>query len=93
MKKYIQIRIHGRGGQGAVTAANLIAKAAFYEGKFSQAFPNFGVERRGAPVEAFVRISSEPVRIQSQIYQPDFLIVQDPTLLKLVPDVLEGIKK
>ncbi|MEA2088527.1 MAG: pyruvate ferredoxin oxidoreductase subunit gamma [Patescibacteria group bacterium] len=87
-----EIRIHGRGGQGVVTASELIAIAAFYEGKESQAFPNFGVERRGAPIEAYARISDKPIRLRSQIYEPDFIIVQDDTLIGVV-DLFKGIKK
>ncbi len=92
MKDFLEVRIHGRGGQGSVTAAELIAVAAFYEGKHSQAFPNFGVERRGAPVEAYARISDKPIRLRSQVYQPDIVIVQDPTLIKAV-DLFAGLKK
>ncbi len=87
----IEIRIHGRGGQGSVTAAELLAVAAFDDGREAQAFPAFGVERRGAPVLAFCRIDSEPIRIRSQIYEPDYVIVQDPTLMDTV-DVLAGLK-
>lgn len=87
----IEVRIHGRGGQGVVTAAELIAIAAFYEGRESQAFPNFGVERRGAPIEAYARISDEPIKLRSQIYEPDIIVVQDSTLLGVV-DVFRGIK-
>ncbi len=87
-----EIRIHGRGGQGSVTAAELLAVAAFADGKFSQAFPAFGVERRGAPVQAFTRIADVPIRLRSQIYSPDFVIVQDPTLLESV-DVASGLKE
>jgi len=76
-----QIRIHGRGGQGVVTAAELIAIAAFYDGKVSQAFPSFGVERTGAPIESYARISDEFIRTREQIHEPDILIVQDSTLL------------
>lgn len=79
-----QIRIHGRGGQGAVTAAELIAIAAHFDGKEAQAFPSFGVERTGAPVEAFARISDTPIRLRSHIYHPDILIIQDATLLHSV---------
>jgi len=79
-----EIRVHGRGGQGSVTAAELLAVAAFYDGRFSQAFPAFGVERRGAPVMAFVRLDDRPIRIRSQIYEPDHVIVQDPTLVEVV---------
>ncbi|MDD3246721.1 MAG: pyruvate ferredoxin oxidoreductase subunit gamma [Methanosarcina sp.] len=86
-----EIRIHGRGGQGSVTAAEMISIAAFEDGKFSQAFPAFGVERRGAPVQAFTRISDSPIRLRSQIYTPDYVIVQDATLLETV-DVASGIK-
>lgn len=77
----IQTRIHGRGGQGVVTAAELIALAAFYDGKESQAFPAFGVERTGAPIMAFARISDKPIKTREQIYRPDFLIIQDATLI------------
>lgn len=77
----IQIRIHGRGGQGVVTAAELIAIAAFKNGKIAQAFPSFGVERTGAPVESFARIDDKPIRTREQVNNPDILIVQDPTLL------------
>lgn len=85
----IQIRIHGRGGQGVVTAAELIAIAAFYDGKEAQAFPSFGVERTGAPVESYARISDQPIRLREQIYQPDIIIVQDATLIGTV-DILKG---
>jgi len=87
----IEIRIHGRGGQGSVTAAELLAVAAFDDGREAQAFPAFGVERRGAPVQAFCRISEKPIRRRSQIYSPDYVIVQDPTLMDTV-DVLAGLK-
>lgn len=86
-----EIRFHGRGGQGAVTAAEMIAVAAFEDKRFSQAFPAFGVERRGAPVMAFARISDHPIRIRSQIYEPDYVIVQDVTLLDVV-EVASGLK-
>ncbi|UZE92270.1 MAG: pyruvate ferredoxin oxidoreductase subunit gamma [Methanosarcinales archaeon] len=86
-----EIRIHGRGGQGSVTAAELLAVAAFEDGKYSQAFPAFGVERRGAPVQAFTRISDSPIRLRSQIYEPDYVIVLDPTLLEVV-EVASGAK-
>lgn len=88
----IQIRLHGRGGQGVVTAAELIAIASFFEGKETQAFPSFGVERTGAPIEAFARISDEPIRTREHIYEPDILIVQDATLLNTV-DISHGAKK
>ncbi len=86
-----EIRIHGRGGQGSVTAAELLAIAAFEDGLYSQAFPSFGVERRGAPVMAFVRLSDHTIRLRSQIYDPDYVIVQDSTLIEAV-DVAGGLK-
>lgn len=87
----IEIRIHGRGGQGNVVAANLLAMAAFEEGRYGQAFPNFGAERRGAPVVAFVRIADKPIQRRCQVQQPDYLIIQDDALL-LVPGVLDGLR-
>jgi pyruvate ferredoxin oxidoreductase gamma subunit/2-oxoisovalerate ferredoxin oxidoreductase gamma subunit len=87
-----EIRIHGRGGQGGVTAAELLARAAFKEGKWVQAIPFFGAERRGAPVKAFARLSDEPILIRSQVYNPDYVIVLDVSLLDLV-DVVEGLKE
>ncbi len=86
-----EIRIHGRGGQGVVTSSELLAIAAFNDGKQSQAFPNFGVERSGAPVEAFVRISDEKINLRQQVYKPDYVIVLDASLLSCV-DVLRGLK-
>ncbi len=77
----IQTRIHGRGGQGVVTAAELIALAAFYDGKESQAFPFFGVERSGAPIMAFARVSDKKIKTREQVYHPNFLIIQDATLI------------
>ena len=87
----IEIRFHGRGGQGVVVASNILAEAAFLEGKEVASFPFFGVERRGAPVTAYTRIDSRPIRIKSGIYAPDHVIVMDPSLLKAV-DVLAGLK-
>ncbi len=87
----IEIRFHGRGGQGAVTAAALLAKAAGYDNKFSQGFPAFGVERRGAPVKAFARIYDQPITIRSQVYKPDYIVILDPSLADL-PEVKEGMK-
>jgi pyruvate ferredoxin oxidoreductase gamma subunit len=87
-----ELRIHGRGGQGSVTAAELIAVAAFKSGVYSQAFPAFGVERRGAPVQAFVRFSDAKIRLRSQVYEPDYIIVQDSSLIKDV-DVFAGLKE
>ncbi|MBL7125552.1 MAG: pyruvate ferredoxin oxidoreductase subunit gamma [Dehalococcoidales bacterium] len=90
--RLIEIRWHGRGGQGAVTSAELVAQAAISEGKYAQAFPSFGPERRGAPVLAFVRISSqEPIRIRAEIAQPDVVAVLDPGLLRIV-NVASGLK-
>jgi len=88
----LEIRLHGRGGQGVVTAANLLASAAFADGKSAQAFPTFGSERMGAPVGSFVRIDKEKIRLRSQIYEPDIVIVQDPTLFGAI-DPLNGLKK
>jgi pyruvate ferredoxin oxidoreductase gamma subunit len=79
-----EIRIHGRGGQGVVTAAELLSVAAFFEDKHSQAFPTFGSERTGAPVVSYCRIDTKPIRLREPIVEPDALIVQDPTLLHQV---------
>lgn len=87
----IEYRIHGRGGQGSVAAAYLLASAAFEAGYMCQAFPSFGAERRGAPVAAFVRIDSNPIHLRSQVRRPDFLIVQDDTLL-LDSSITDGLK-
>src|SRR5512136_1875673 len=87
-----ELRIHGRGGQGSVTAAELIAVAAFKGGAFAQAFPAFGVERRGAPVQAFVRFDNKIIRKRSQVYEPDYIIVQDSALIKDV-NVFQGVKR
>lgn len=88
----IEIRIHGRGGQGAVTTGVIIAKAAFYDGKQTQSFPNFGVERAGAPVTAYARIDTKKINLRSQIYEPDCVIVLDSSLISQV-DVTQGLKK
>ncbi|MCB0876304.1 MAG: 2-oxoacid:acceptor oxidoreductase family protein [Solirubrobacterales bacterium] len=85
-----QVRIHGRGGQGVVTAAELLSVAAFDEGRHAQAFPTFGSERTGAPVVSFCRIDDEPIRVREPIAEPDALIVQDPTLLHQV-DLFSGL--
>ena len=87
----IEIRIHGRGGQGNVAAAELLSIAAFKDGKFAQAFPSFGAERIGAPVQAFVRIDDKKIRTREEVRTPDYLIVQDSFLIGAVP-VLDGIK-
>lgn len=88
----MEIRFHGRGGQGAVTAARLLAEAAFLEGKYTQAFPFFGAERRGAPVVAFARIDKKPIRIRTQIYEPNHVVVLD-SLLPQTVDVTAGLKR
>jgi pyruvate ferredoxin oxidoreductase gamma subunit len=87
-----QIRIHGRGGQGVVTAAELLSVAALREGRHAQAFPNFGSERNGAPVVAFCRIDTHPIRLREPILAPDAIIIQDPTLLHQV-DVFGGLTR
>jgi len=85
----IQIRIHGLGGQGAVTAAEILAIAGFKADYWAQAFPSFGVERAGAPVEAYVRLNNQPIRLREQIHQPDYLIVLDDSLVTKI-DLLHG---
>ena len=92
MKKGIEIRWHGRGGQGAKTAALLLADVAFKTGKHVQGFPEYGPERMGAPITAYNRISSDVIRVHSNIYDPDFVAVVDETLLHTV-DVTAGLKK
>jgi pyruvate ferredoxin oxidoreductase gamma subunit len=86
-----QIRIHGRGGQGVVTGAEMLSVAAFLEGRHAQAFPSFGSERTGAPVVAFCRIADKEIRLREPILEPDCLIVQDPTLFKVI-DVFAGLR-
>ncbi len=89
----VEIRWHGRGGQGSVTSTELLAQAAINEGKYAQAFPSFGPERRGAPVQAFLRINSkEPIRVRADITQPDVVVVLDPGLLRIV-NVTSGLKE
>ncbi|MBQ8298533.1 MAG: 2-oxoacid:acceptor oxidoreductase family protein [Clostridia bacterium] len=92
MSKLIEIRWHGRGGQGAKTASLLLADAAFNTGKYIQGFPEYGPERMGAPITAYNRISDEPITIHSNIYEPDFVVVVDDTLLEAV-DVTAGLKE
>lgn len=87
----LQIRIHGRGGQGVVTAAEMLSVAAFEQGRYAQAFPSFGSERTGAPVVAFCRIDDREIRLREPILAPDVLVVQDATLLHQV-DVFQGLK-
>ncbi len=88
----IEIIFHGRGGQGAVTSAEMLALAAISEGKYAQAFPNFGPERRGAPVIAFARIDTKPIRLRTKIYKPDVAVVLDPSLLTIV-NPTKGLKE
>lgn len=77
----LEVRFHGRGGQGAVTSAEIVAQAAIKQGMSAQAFPSFGPERRGAPVQAFLRVSDKPIRLRSKIYKPDSVLILDPTLI------------
>jgi pyruvate ferredoxin oxidoreductase gamma subunit len=86
-----EIRWHGRGGQGAVTSAELLAQAAISEGKYAQAFPAFGAERRGAPVTAFVRVDTKPIRVRAEITEPDIVVLLDSSLLRTV-DITSGLK-
>lgn len=88
----ITIKVAGRGGQGSVTSARILAIAAFNDGKQSQAFPNFGVERRGAPSYAYVRIDDKKIMDRSFVYEPDYLVVLDSSLLD-IPEAIEGVKK
>ena len=91
MDKLVEIRWHGRAGQGLVTAAKLLGETALGTGQYFQAFPDYGPERMGAPIRAYTRLSSEPIRIHSQIETPDVVLVLDPTLIGLV-DVVEGLQ-
>lgn len=88
----IEVRLHGRGGQGAVTSAELMAITAINQGQYAQAFPNFGAERRGAPVVAFFRIDQEPITTRNMIYHPNMVIVLDPSILRLI-DISAGLKE
>lgn len=90
MKKITEVRWHGRGGQGAVTASKLLATSAMAEDKYIQAFPEFGPERMGAPIQSFTRISDEPIKIHSHVTNPDMVVVLDPTLIGTV-DITEGL--
>jgi len=92
MNDMIEIRWHGRGGQGAKTASLLLADAAFNTGKYIQGFPEYGPERMGAPITAYNRISNSPIRLHSNIYEPDYVVVVDDTLLESV-DVTAGLKE
>ena len=88
----IEMRFHGRGGQGAVTSAELVAQAAIDTGKYATAFPSFGPERRGAPVVAFARVDEEPVRTRYKVYKPDVVVVLDPSLLEIA-NPAEGLSE
>ena len=90
-REYMEIRWHGRGGQGVVTAGKLLAEAALGTGQYFQAFPDYGPERMGAPIRAYTRLSSKPIHIHSQIEEPDVVMVLDPTLLGTV-NVTEGLQ-
>lgn len=92
MREIFEIRWHGRGGQGAKTASLLLADAAFSGGMYVQGFPEYGPERMGAPITAYNRISKNPVRVHSNIYEPDFVVVVDETLIESV-DVTKGLKE
>ena len=92
MKNTVEIRWHGRGGQGAKTAALLLADVAFKTGKYVQGFPEYGPERMGAPITAYNRISDEPITVHSNIYEPDYVVVVDESLLESI-DVTKGLKE
>lgn len=89
----IEIRWHGRGGQGVVTGSNLLARAAIVEGRYAQHFPEFGPERAGAPVRSYTRISDEPIEIHCGIYEPDIVVIIDPVMSKVPEDYSYGLKK
>src|SRR4029078_7196067 len=86
-----QVRIHGRGGQGVLSAAEMLSVAAFEEGRYAQAFPSFGSERMGAPVAAYCRIDGAPIRLREPVLEPDLVVVQDVTLLHAL-DLFEGLR-
>ena len=92
MNKTVEIRWHGRGGQGAKTAALLLADVAFKTGKYVQGFPEYGPERMGAPITAYNRISDQPITVHSNIYEPDYVVVVDESLLETI-DVTKGLKE
>lgn len=92
VKILIEVRFHGRGGQGAVTAADLLAVAGFKEGCYTLSFPMFGAEKRGTPVVSFLRISDEPIVARDEVYNPDYVVVLDPTVMETV-NVVAGLKK
>ncbi|MCX7966183.1 MAG: pyruvate ferredoxin oxidoreductase subunit gamma [Syntrophorhabdaceae bacterium] len=86
-----EVRFHGRGGQGAVTSAELVAQAAIKSNMYAQAFPSFGPERRGAPVQAFLRVSNKPIKLRAKVYHPDYVVILDSTLVGVV-NPAEGLK-
>jgi 2-oxoacid:acceptor oxidoreductase gamma subunit (pyruvate/2-ketoisovalerate family) len=88
----IEIRFHGRGGQGTVVASKILANSIFLDGKYSQSFPAFGVERRGAPVAAFLRVDEKPIKIRTEIYEPDHIVILDPLLIDQIP-LTNGLKE
>lgn len=88
----VEVRFHGRGGQGAVTSAEIIAQAAIKQGMSAQAFPSFGPERRGAPVQAFLRVSDKPIKLRSKVYKPDSVLILDPTLV-VSANPTDGLKE
>lgn len=92
VKILIEVRFHGRGGQGAVTAADLLAVAGFKEGYYTLSFPMFGAEKRGTPVVSFLRISDEPIVARDEVYNPDYVVVLDPTVMETV-NVVAGLKE
>ncbi len=87
----MELRFHGRGGQGTVVASKIMADAVFLDGGYPQSFPAFGVERRGAPVTAFLRVSDRPILVRTQIYEPDHLVILDPLLVEQIP-LVRGLK-
>jgi len=89
----IEVRWHGRGGQGVVTGSNLLARAMISEGKYAQHFPEFGPERAGAPVKSYTRISDEPIEIHCGVYEPDMVIIIDPMMSRSPQDYVYGLKK
>lgn len=92
VKILIEVRFHGRGGQGVVTAADLLAVAGFREGYYTLSFPMFGAEKRGTPVVSFLRISDEPIVARDEVYNPDYVVVLDPTVMETV-NVVAGLKE
>jgi len=92
LENIIDVRFHGRGGQGVMTCSYLVCEAAIFEDKYLHGFPSFGPERAGAPISAFARISDEPFYIKTEVYEPNYVVCQDPTLLEDI-DILDGLKE